>query len=144
MRTLSPKTSILKRDWHLFDANDQVLGRLSTAIAHILMGKHKTDFARHLDMADHIVVINAAKIVLTGNKETKKVYHRHSGYPGGFRSTTLAKMRETKPENILIHAVSGMLPKNKLQDRVLKHLHIYPGSQHPYSQHFSKISPTHG
>jgi large subunit ribosomal protein L13 len=102
------------------------------------MGKHKTDFARHLDMADHVVVVNAAKVTVTGRKSDQKLYRRHSGYPGGFKVTTYAQQMAKKPEDIIRHAVSGMLPKNKLQDRLLKHLHIFTSSEHPYSQHFAK------
>lgn len=136
MKTFTPTPTDIKRNWHLVDASDQVLGRLATQVSIWLMGKHKTSFATHMDMGDNIVVINAAKVVTTGNKEADKKYYRHSGYPGGLRTTTLDKLRQTKPTEIIKHAVSGMLPKNKLRDRRLLRLHIYAGDTHPYGQHF--------
>jgi large subunit ribosomal protein L13 len=136
MSTYSPSAPSVTRNWHIFDAKDQVLGRLATQIASVLMGKSKTYFVRHLDIADHVVVINASKVTVTGNKSTQKVYHRHSGFPGGMKITTYNQMLKTKPQEIIIHAVSGMLPKNKLHDRLLSHLHVYAGSDHPYGQQF--------
>ena len=136
MKTFSPKTADVTHAWHLVDATGQVIGRLATKIAILVMGKHKPTFARHIDSGDHVVVVNAVKIRATGSKELQKVYHRHSGYPGGMRETTLEKMRATKPEEIVIHAVSGMLPKNKLRDVMLKKLHVYAEEVHPYGQHF--------
>jgi large subunit ribosomal protein L13 len=138
MKTISPKAADITRTWHLFDAKDQVLGRLATQIAETLMGKSKTNFVRHLDIADHVVVINAAKVAVTGNKAFQKIYHRHSGYPGGMKITTYDQLLHAKPEQIITHAVSGMLPKNKLHDRLLRHLHVYPGSDHPYINQFKK------
>lgn len=138
-KTFSPKPAQVTRKWHFFNAEGQVLGRLATQVATLLMGKHKPDFARHIDMGDHIVVVNAAKISVTGRKEDQKMYHRHSGYPGGMKVTSLSLMRRTHPENILLHAVSGMLPKNKLHDRLLQHLHIYPGVEHPYQKQFPQV-----
>lgn len=135
-KTFSPKTADVTHAWHLLDASTLVIGRLSTQTAVFLMGKHKPTFARHIDSGDHVVVINAAKIKVTGNKELQKIYHRHSGYSGGMRETTLEKMRADKPEEIVRHAVSGMLPKNKLQAVMLKRLHIYSDETHPYGQHF--------
>jgi large subunit ribosomal protein L13 len=136
MKTYSPSVTKISRDWHLIDANNQVLGRLATHIAELLMGKHKTDFVRHLDIGDHVVVINAAMIVVTGRKSSQKLYHRHSGWPGGMTITTFAQMQSAHPDRIIIHAVSGMLPKNKLHDRLLSHLHVYPTSDHPYVKQF--------
>jgi large subunit ribosomal protein L13 len=136
MKTSSPKACDISRSWRLFDAKNQVLGRLATEIATTLMGKSKTNFVRHLDMGDHVVVINASQIAVTGKKSLQKLYHRHSGYPGGMKITTFDQLSRAKPEQIIIHAVSGMLPKNKLHDRLLRHLHIYPGSQHPYAKQF--------
>lgn len=136
MTTYSPSASEITRDWHLIDAEGQVLGRLATRIAKLLMGKSKATFVRHLDIGDHVVVINAAKVVVTGNKESQKIYHRHSGWPGGMRITPLAKMRATKPEQIIIKAVTGMLPRNRLHAKLLKHLHVFARVDHPYTKQF--------
>lgn len=136
MTTHVPTTQTLTRYWHLFDAQNQVLGRLATQAAVKLMGKHKPDFARHLDMGDHVVIINAEKIVTTGNKDAQKLYRKHSGYPGGFREISLAKLRLEKPTEVLHKAIAGMLPSNKLQDRMLTRLHIFIGPTNPYAQHF--------
>lgn len=135
MITFSPRPAEISRQWHLFDAKDQVLGRLATQIANLLMGKHRPDFTRHIDMGDHIVVINAKDITVTGQKNTQKLYRHHSGYPGGMKVLTYKQVQAAHPERIIIHAVSGMIPKNKLHDRMLKHLHVYPGSDHPYARH---------
>ena len=137
MRTFTPKPSQTSRTWHIFDAQGQVLGRLATQVAVILMGKHKPSFARHLDMGDNIVVINAAQVSITGRKSDQKVYHRHSGYPGGMKLTRYADLLGSHPDQIITTAVSGMLPDNKLKSRMLKHLHVYPGSEHPYAKQFS-------
>lgn len=134
MKTYSPKSSEIQRQWQLVDATGQSLGRLATQIAIWLTGKHKATFASHIDMGDNVVVINAAKVVLTGNKAKEKVYYRHSGYPGGLKVTSFSSLG---PEDAIRHAVSGMLPKNKLHDPRLLRLHIYMGSTHPYGQHFT-------
>ncbi|KKU56699.1 50S ribosomal protein L13 [Candidatus Amesbacteria bacterium RIFCSPLOWO2_02_FULL_48_11] len=136
MQTLSPSSGQTTRTWYFFDARDQILGRLAVQIASILMGKHKTSFVRHLDIGDHIVVVNAGLVKVSGRKEQQKIYHRHSGYPGGMKITSLKILRQTHPERIIIHAVSGMLPDNKLKARLLKHLHVYPGPDHPYQSQF--------
>ena len=132
MKTFIPKKKDIKRNWWLVDANGQTLGRLATKIATILKGKHKPDFVNFLDTGDFVIVINAEKIVVTGGKEDKKVYYRHSGYPGGIKEMTLAEMREKKPEEILKHAVKGMLPKNAMGRKLLKKLKVYSGSDHPH------------
>lgn len=134
-RTYSPSSSDIKRGWHEIDAKGQVLGRLATQVAALLMGKHKVGFVRHLDSGDHVVVLNSEQVTVTGKKETDKVYTHHTGYPGGLRQTTLVKLRAEKPEKIVINAVSGMLPKNKLHDRMLKRLHVVVGSQNPYAKY---------
>lgn len=136
----STKLAQIKRDWHLFNAEDQILGRLATEIAQLLMGKSKPYFVRHLDCGDYVVVINAQKVKVTGKKEEQKIYYRHSGYPGGFRQDTLKKWRSEKPEEIILHAVRGMLPQNKLRDRMLKRLRVFPGGEHPHEDKF-KIKP---
>jgi large subunit ribosomal protein L13 len=139
-KTFSPSVSDIARKWYFFDAKGKVLGRLAGEIAKKLMGKDKINFVRHLDMGDHVVVVNAAEVVLTGRKEQQKVYHHHSGYPGGMKVTTLPVMRQTHPERIIEHAVAGMLPQNRLHDKILKHLHIYSGSEHPYAEQFKKVN----
>jgi len=140
MKTFSPKASDITRKWHLIDAKDQVLGRLATRIASLLMGKHKTDFIRHMDIADHVVVINAAGIVVTGRKASQKKYYRHSGYPGGLKVTDYSIMKETRPDRVIIHAVSGMIPQNRLHDKILTHLHVFPGSDHSFTKQFKQPS----
>lgn len=136
--TFAPKKAEIARRWHYFDAKGQVLGRLSTQIAKLLMGKGKVDFARYLDMGDHVVVVNAKEITITGNKETQKLHRHHSGYPGGMKRRTLKEVRADHPERLIIHAVSGMLPKNRLHDPMLTHLHVYPEAAHPYEKQFKK------
>ena len=135
MKTYSPKISEITRDWHVLDANNQILGRMATQAAVLLMGKHKVGFVRHLDSGDHVVILNGEKIMVTGKKENTKIYSRHSGYPGGLTQTTLDKLRVTNPTHILTHAVAGMLPDNKLQDRMLKRLHVVIGSENPYAKY---------
>jgi large subunit ribosomal protein L13 len=137
-KTFAPSSKSLSRDWHLFDAKGQILGRLCTQIAKVLMGKDRTDFARNMDMGDHVVVINAAEVAVTGRKELQKLYHRHSGYPGGMKVLTLEQQRARKPEDIIVHAISGMLPHNKLHAKMLTHLHVFPGSEHTYTSQFKK------
>ncbi|MEN8252499.1 MAG: 50S ribosomal protein L13 [Patescibacteria group bacterium] len=120
----------MERQYHSFDAKDHVLGRLSTEVAQILAGKNKVDFTPHIDGGDAVVVFNAEKIILTGNKENDKTYHDYSGYQGGMRDTTVKEMREKKPEEIIRRSVVGMLPKNKLGRQMQKRLFIYSGEEH--------------
>jgi large subunit ribosomal protein L13 len=136
MKTFTPAAGDIKRAWHLIDAKDQILGRVASRVATLIMGKHKPDFAAHADTGDIVVIINAEQIRTTGNKETQKVYFRHSGYPGGDRTTTMAQLRASKPEQVLIRSVSGMLPDNRLKAVRLKRLHVIVGETHPYGQHF--------
>ncbi len=136
MNTISAKE--IKRDWHLVDVDGKVLGRISTEIAGLLMGKGKPYFVRNLDCGDFVVVVNSRKVKVTGNKETKKVYYRHSGYPGGFKAETLGDLRNRKPNDIIIHAVKGMLPQNKLRDQMLNRLKVYEDGEHEYNDKFSK------
>lgn len=131
-RTWSPKASEITRDWFVVDAEGQVLGRLATDIARILRGKHKATYAPHMDMGDYVIVINAEKIQVTGTKETTKMYHHHSGYPGGLTSTRLADMRKRHPDRILREAVRGMLPKNALGEQMINKLKMVEGDEHPY------------
>ncbi|KKQ34817.1 MAG: 50S ribosomal protein L13 [Microgenomates group bacterium GW2011_GWA2_37_6] len=126
------KAKEIKRAWHLIDVDGKTLGRISTEIANFLMGKSKPYFVRNLDCGDFVVVINSKNVKVTGNKEGKKVYYRHSGYPGGFKSETLSELRARKPEDIIIHAVKGMLPQNKLKDKMLRRLFVFENEEHPY------------
>jgi large subunit ribosomal protein L13 len=131
-KTYSVKASDIERKWYVVDASDEVLGRLATRIAGLLMGKHKPMFSRHLDVGDFVVVINADKIRVTGNKAKQKMYYRHSGYPGGLKSVSLEKMMQTYPNRVIEHAVKGMLPKNKLSAGMMKRLKVYSGEAHPH------------
>jgi len=132
MRTESAKAEQIERKWYLVDAEGKVLGRLASRIAHILQGKHKPYYTPHLDTGDHVVVINADKVKVTGKKASQKVYYRHSGYPGGLKEIPYSKVLQEHPERILIHAVRGMLPKNKLGRKMLKKLRVYAGPDHPH------------
>tara|TARA_Y100000815_G_C12922220_1_gene342140 strand:+ start:19 stop:447 length:429 start_codon:yes stop_codon:yes gene_type:complete len=133
MKTKTLKISEIEKDWWIADAESQILGRLASKIAQILRGKHKVNFVPHMDNGDCVVVINAEKIMVTGKKEEKKSYFRHTGYPGGVKTTSFAHLRRTYPERIIENAVKGMLPHNKLGRRMLKHLKIYVGTDHPHS-----------
>jgi large subunit ribosomal protein L13 len=133
MRTHSTKASEITRDWWLVDADGVVLGRLASEVAKLLRGKHKPHFTPHLDVGDHVVVVNASKIVLTGNKLTDKVFYRHSGYPGGLAETPYSKLVSTRPAMVVEKAVKGMLPSNRLGRAMLKKLKVYAGPQHPHS-----------
>jgi len=132
MKTFSAKTHEVKRDWFVVDADNKVLGRLASEIAHRLRGKHKPEFTPHVDTGDYIVVVNAGKLRVTGNKETDKVYYRHSGYPGGIYETTFGKMQERFPGRALEKAVKGMLPKGPLGYAMIKKMKIYAGADHPH------------
>lgn len=133
MKTYSPKASEIQRDWYIVDAENQTLGRISTQIASVLKGKHKPVYATHMDMGDYVVVVNAEKVRVTGNKETQKLYYRHSQFPGGFRSTPLRDQLKKHPTRPLEHAVRNMLPKNALGDAMFKKLKIYAGPDHPHT-----------
>ena len=132
MKTYSVKASDIKRQWHVIDASGKVLGRLATQVASLLMGKHKAMFSRNLDIGDFIVVINAAKVRVTGNKAKQKLYYRHSGYPGGLKSISLEEMMQAHPTRVIEYAVKGMLPQNRLRARMMKRLRVYAGDTHPY------------
>ena len=135
--TQAPKAKDITRNWHLIDVQDKTLGRISTEIAHLLMGKSKPYFVRNLDCGDYIVVVNAKTVSVTGKKEAQKKYYRHSGYPGGFKSETLKELRNRRPVDIITHAVKGMLPQNKLRDRLLRRLFVFEGGEHTYGDKFS-------
>lgn len=132
MRTYSPKISEINHGWHLLDAKEEALGRLATKAARFLTGKHKPTYTPHLDSGDFVVVINAAKVKITGAKLEQKRYYRHSGYPGGFREITLEEQMAKDPTKVIHHAVAGMLPPNKLKDRRLVRLKIFIDNKHPY------------
>jgi large subunit ribosomal protein L13 len=138
LKTYSVKASEIERSWHVIDARDRVLGRLATEVARLLMGKHKPMFSRNMDTGDFVVVINAAKISISGNKAEQKLYYRHSGYPGGLKGVKLGKMLDTRPTRVIEHAVKGMLPKNRLGNSMLKKLRVYAGASHP---HQAQVSP---
>jgi large subunit ribosomal protein L13 len=131
MKTYSVKADDIKREWHVIDASDEILGKLAVRAAGLLMGKHKPLFSRNADVGDFVVVTNAAKIQVTGNKTEQKMYYRHSGYPGGFKSVSLGKLEETHPERVIEFAVKGMLPKNRLTAKMMKRLRVYAGEAHP-------------
>ncbi len=131
--TYSAKPADIERRWYVVDASEEVLGRLATRVASVLKGKHKAMYTPSMDTGDFVIVVNAEKIALTGNKEAQKVYYSHSGYPGGLKETPLAKMREEHPERIVVHAVRGMLPRNRLGRAMLKKLHVYAGPDHPHA-----------
>ena len=131
-KTFSIKASQIEKKWYLIDAEGKVLGRLASEIAKILRGKNKPVFTPHMDMGDNIIVINADKVVLSGNKENEKSYFKHTQYPGGKKFINIKKYRKNKPEFIIEHAVKGMLPKNRLGRRIFKNLKVYSGSTHPH------------
>ncbi len=133
MRTFSPKPSDIQRAWHVVDADGLVLGRLASEVARLLRGKHRPVFAPHLDTGDHVIVVNADKVVVTSNKADKKVVYRHSGYPGGLRRQRFGDLLATKPEEAVRRAVKGMLPKGTLGRQMLKKLKVYAGPDHPHA-----------
>jgi large subunit ribosomal protein L13 len=133
VRTFSPKPSDIQRAWHVVDADGLVLGRMATEVARVLRGKHKPIFAPHMDTGDHVVIVNAAKVVLTSDKAEKKDYIRHSGYPGGIRRQNYGDMLATKPEEVVRRTVKGMLPKGALGSQMLRKLKVYSGPDHPHS-----------
>ena len=133
MRTKSYKNTDLDKNWLLLDAKDETLGRLSSKIASILMGKNKAQYTPHNDLGDYVVVVNAEKIKVTGNKNTQKRYYRHTGYPGGLKSSTFSEIIEKDPVNIILKAVKVMLPKNKLSNSMISKLKIYAGDNHPHA-----------
>ncbi len=130
--TQPTKANQIKREWHLVDVKNETLGRISTKIALMLMGKSKPYFVRNLDCGDYVVVLNSKAVRLTGKKEENKAYKRHSGYPGGFRSETVRELRDRRPEDIIKKSVKGMLPDNRLKDKMLARLFVFPGEEHTY------------
>jgi large subunit ribosomal protein L13 len=133
VRTYSPKAGDVQRQWHVIDANDVVLGRLATHAATLLRGKHKPIFAPHVDTGDFVIIVNASKVALTGNKRETKVAYRHSGYQGGLKRIGYTELLEKRPEKAIELAIRGMLPKNKLGRQLLSKLKVYAGPEHPHS-----------
>ncbi|WP_455199896.1 50S ribosomal protein L13 [Kaarinaea lacus] len=133
MKTFSAKPAEVRRDWYVIDATDKTLGRMATEIARRLRGKHKAEYTPHVDTGDYIVVVNAEKVQVSGNKVQDKMYHRHTGYPGGLKSMSFEKMVDRAPESIIELAVKGMLPKNPLGRAMLKKLKVYSGPDHSHA-----------
>jgi large subunit ribosomal protein L13 len=133
LRTFSPKVTEIQRAWYVVDADGLVLGRLASEVARILRGKHRPYFAPHVDTGDHVIVINADKVVLTSNKADDKLAYRHSGYPGGLRSTSYAELLDRSPDEMIRRSIRGMLPKNTLGRQMLGKLNVYTGPDHPHA-----------
>jgi len=132
LKTFTLKAKDIKKNWYVIDAENQVLGRLSSKVAQLIRGKEKPEFTPHLDMGDFVIVINAEKVKVSGNKEKDKVYWHHTGFPGGQKESNLSHMREKFPDRIITNAVKGMLPHNRLGRKMLKNLKVYSGTDHPH------------
>ncbi len=132
MRTYSPKPADIQREWHVIDATDVVLGRLAVQAANLIRGKHKTIFAPHVDTGDFVIIVNASKVALSGNKATDKMTYRHSGFPGGLSATPIGELLEKDARKAVERAVWGMLPKNRLGRQMIKKLKVYAGPEHPH------------
>jgi len=143
MRTFSPRPTDISRIWYVVDAQDVVLGRLATQVAHVLRGKHKPTFAPHMDMGDFVIVVNAAGVKMTGAKAVQSLSYRHSGYPGGLKSISFGRLLEEKPERLVEQAVRGMLPKNTVGRAQLLKLKIYAGPEHPHAAQQPVPFPAH-
>ena len=141
MKTLLPTNYQESRQWHVLDADGQVLGRLATRVASLLRGKHKAVFTPHLDAGDGVIVVNAAKIRVTGRKAEREMVYRHSGYPGGLRADRLGDLLRTKPERVITDAVRGMLPKTPLGDRMIRRLRVYQGPEHKHAAQTRRRTP---
>jgi large subunit ribosomal protein L13 len=133
MRTFVPSAAAIERRWHVIDANGQVLGRVATKAAKLLQGKHRAQFVPYIDTGDHVVIVNAAKVKLTGRKDLQKLYRTHSGYEGGLREVRATDVRKARPRRIVEEAVRGMLPKTKLGDAMYRKLKVYEGAEHPHA-----------
>jgi large subunit ribosomal protein L13 len=133
VRTFSPKPGEVSRVWHVIDAEDVVLGRLATHTANLLRGKHKPQFAPHLDTGDFVIIVNAGKVALTGNKRNGKIDYHHSGHPGGLKQRTYGELLATRPERVIEKAVKGMLPHNKISNKQIRKLKVYAGPEHPHA-----------
>lgn len=132
MKTSSSSATEIKREWQVVDATGQVLGRLASQVARLLMGKHKSIYTPHLDAGDYVIVLNAAKVKVTGKKGEQKIYYRHSGYPGGLRELSFQELFSKRPTRVIEIAVKGMLPKNRLGKAMFKKLKVYSGNEHPH------------
>jgi large subunit ribosomal protein L13 len=142
MKTYSVKKSEIARKWYVVDADGMVLGRLASEVAKILKGKNKPFYTPHMDVGDHVIVVNADKVRVTGGKERKKIYYRHSGYPGGLKETPLKDVLQRNPEKVVRNAVKGMMPKNRLGRAMMRKLHVYAGPRHPHqAQKPEKLTP---
>ncbi len=144
MRTYSPRKADIVSNWHLIDADGETLGRLASRAAQLLRGKNKPGFAPHMDMGDHVVVVNAEKVVVTGNKAQNKLYYRHSGYPGGLKQTTFERLIKSRPERVIEHAIKGMLPKTALGRSMYRKLRVYRGPNHPHAGQLRPAAPSTG
>lgn len=133
MKTFSAKEATVRRDWFVVDANNKILGRLASEVAKRLRGKHKAEYTPHVDTGDYIVIINAEKIRVTGKKKSDKIYYRHTGYPGGLKTTTLGDLQNKSPEKVLEIAIKGMLPRNPLGREMFRKLKVYAGTEHPHT-----------
>ena len=133
MRTYTPRASEIERTWYIVDAEGMTLGRMSTEVARVLRGKHKATFSPHIDTGDHVIIVNADKVVLTAGKADRKMVHHHTGYPGGIRSTTYATQLDTRPADAVRRTVRGMMPKNRLGRQMLTKLKVYAGPEHPHT-----------
>jgi large subunit ribosomal protein L13 len=143
-KTYSPRESDVDRRWFVVDATGQRLGQLASRIAVVLEGKHKPTYATHLDSGDHVIVLNAARVDVSGNKRNHKLYSRHSGYPGGLRQETLGQLLERRPEEVIRRAVKGMLPRNRLGAQQLRKLKVYAGAEHPHEAQRPEPLPVGG
>ena len=139
MKTVSIKKDQIKRDWYIVDASNKKLGRLASNVAQVIRGKHKPFFTPNLDMGDFVIVINAEKIILSGNKENNKEYWRHTGYPGGQKVMNFKTMKDKYPDRIIASAVKGMLPHNRLGRKLCTHLKVYSGNEHPHTSQQPKV-----
>jgi large subunit ribosomal protein L13 len=141
VKTYSPRKADLDSQWHLIDASGETLGRLASRVAQMLRGKNNVRFVPHMDTGDHVIVVNAEKIVISGNKAQQKLYYRHSGYPGGLKVTTYAQLLKARPERVIEHAVKGMLPKKALGRAMYRKLRVYKGPNHPHAGQLPRAEP---
>jgi large subunit ribosomal protein L13 len=144
MKTYATKAKDIERKWHVIDASGKTLGKLGTEVARLLMGKHKPSYAPYIDCGDYVIVLNASKIKITGNKANQKTYYRHSGYPGGIKAVNFTKMLQTHPTRVIEHAVKGMLPGSLLGDAMFKKLKVYEGDKHPHQAQVGSAEATTG
>jgi large subunit ribosomal protein L13 len=138
MKTYSIKSGEIEREWHVVDASGKTLGRLASEVAVVLLGKNKPTFSNHINVGDYVVVVNAAKVKVTGNKDKQKMYYSHSNYPGGLRTVSYSDMLEKNPEKIITFAVKGMIPRNRLGRQIMSRLKVYAGDEHPHQAQMGK------